>query len=115
MIFYKYARNKVGSQWNIDNPKDVDAQGFSVVLGKRVQDAFPGRECCVTLDDLEAAVGFETELTTAEKTTLDGVVAAHEAANGTENMSTYVELISPDGTVYKVLVDNNGNLFTEEL
>lgn len=115
MINYKYTRSKVGSTWNIDNPKDVDPQGFSVVLGKRVKDAFPGRECCVTLDDAEATVGFETELTPAEKTTLDGVVAAHEAANGTQNMSTYVELISPNGTTYKVLVDDIGNLSTEAM
>lgn len=83
MSEHTYARALVGGAFDIDNPKDVDANGQPVRLAERIADALPGKAFNVRCDGAECVVSFVDDLTAGEVATLDATVAAHKSASGT--------------------------------
>ncbi len=115
MADYTYLRVYANGKWNIDNPNDVNADGRSVRLSTRIVEGLPADTLFkMTLNETECILTFERELTTEEQIQLDQIVIDHEAATGAINLANSITLCSPDGTLYKVSVDNQGLLVTKE-
>lgn len=112
---FTYTRTKTNDKWNINNLNDVDIDGNSVTLYKRIYEIFPLNKFKVYLNETEAKVNFEQDLDSNEISNLNAAVLAHENANGTINKNTYLRLVSANGTIYKIYVDNTGTLYTEVL
>lgn len=107
---YNYTRELVDGVYNIDNPRDVDADGEPVRLACRVKEALPNKTFNMKIDGTDVVICFEAELTTEEKNTLDTTVANHKSATGTANCQSCYPIISPDGTFFKIVVENDGTL-----
>lgn len=110
---YEYSREIVDGNYDINNPFDVDENGNPVSLFTRIEEGLPGRGLTdVALSESTAIVAIDT-LTPDEKQALDEIVAAHKAAAGTLNQQTSMNLMSENGTLYMLYVDNDGNLITQ--
>jgi len=65
--------------YNIDNKNRRTPQGENLFLIKEISAVFADRECNINCSNTQADISFSVELTTEQKTTLDGIVAAHKA------------------------------------
>lgn len=115
MYSYLYNRTLENNNWNINNTKDVDANGNSVPLAFRINaDATIGNKLdSVVLNENNATVKMISELSPEEKTILDNIVLTHINANGIINYTTYNIYIADDGKIYNTYVDNNGNILSK--
>ena len=67
------------SCYNINNKNRTTQEGAQLFLIKEISDVFTDRECNINCANTQADISFSVELTTEQKTTLDGIVAAHKA------------------------------------
>lgn len=109
---FTFQRTFSNNKWNINNPDDVDAQGESVTLARRIVDALPGNPFTFSLTDTECLISFENPLDGSQQTTLNNTVSAHEAANGNINPLTQIVLVDPNGQQWAVRVSILGVLVT---
>lgn len=107
MAEYTFTRTFSGGKWDINNPNDVDGDGFAVTLAARIKTALPGLIFNVQLGS-DCKVIFQDPLTGAELTILENTVATHKAASGTPNQSRIEVWTSANGTEFSVCIDNAG-------
>lgn len=111
---YEYSREMIDdAYWNINNPYDVNDQGIAVPLLQRIIDALPESNATDVLLQNSVAVVLIDTLDDQQKLLLDETVAAHKNAQGTLNQTTYINLLSSNGTGYMVFVDDDGILQTQ--
>lgn len=112
MTTYQYTRLFSNGKWNINNLNDVDANGLSVVLASRIKEnpTIGDKLIDVCLNDTLAAITMNADLDAADKQILDDIVSTHENASGTINKTSYLPLISENGTNYLLYVDDAGQL-----
>jgi hypothetical protein len=111
-MIYNYTRTFSNGNWTINNIKDVDEIGNPITLAERIkEDATVGTKLVrVDLNDITASVEISEDLSAPDKTILDNIVAAHEAASGSKNITTYIQMTSPNGTEYLMSVTNAGSI-----
>lgn len=114
MTVYNYTRTLTDGFWDVNNPKDVDANGDSVLLAKRIEDAISEKAFTIKMEGEDVNIDFPDGLTSEEETTLTNTYNSHKSANDVYNKTTCDCLISPDGSQFNVIVDNSGNLSTIE-
>lgn len=111
MAVYTYERIFSNGAWNINNPKDVDGNGKSVILAERIKEnATIGAKLVNVILNSDAKIEMNETLSSGDKTILDNIVTTHENATGTINQTTYCPLTSANGTNYLICVDNAGTL-----
>lgn len=114
MVDYNYTRTITDGVRDIDNPKDVDVNGFPVKLYKRIKDALPGKSFKMVMAGTSVKISFDPALSSADKDTLDATIETHKSANGSPSKATIIPLFSADGTRYEFCVNNDGTLETME-
>lgn len=65
--------------FDINNPHVTDANGVQIYLATQLQASFPAHAIGVVLDGTAAVVTMTPDLSPAEITTVQGIVAAHQA------------------------------------
>jgi len=81
MFEYKYSRKWLEAKNHFDigyNNPDLDPPIVEPLLNDEIFTAI-GKKSIVRCDSTTCSISFDVELTTEEKTSLDGVVATHKA------------------------------------
>jgi hypothetical protein len=103
MSIHNYIRNRVGDEWDLS---------INLLAGE-VKVALPAKAFTLRAHKAEVCFEFVDVLTAGEITTLDAAVAANRAAGPyarTSRLRSAIRLRSPDGSNWRITVNNAGVL-----
>ncbi len=75
---YYYVRAVTAEGYDVNNPLRVDGESFQIYLSNEIEVALPEKKFKVICNDTNINLCFETELSSAEETTLTTTVNTHK-------------------------------------
>lgn len=119
MAEYKYSRELITSEnrWNLDDSLKINNNGQKVRLSDEILSSFPSKSFIIKCGENETVIEFSEELTRDEKVILDNIIESNKSYPLAVMDSTPTEAIikSPNGSKWRITVDDNGILTTEKV
>lgn len=108
METYNFTRPTLpsGIMWSAS---DKDNTGKT--LRELIDIAIPGHEYSICADGTNIDIIFTDSLSSQGQTDLSDVVNTFSPIDAT--LQTKIQIVSPNGTVYSIIVDDDGTLITE--